>query len=413
MEFVALETVLDEETATLLAEALEERDVPVEIHRLGVNAYLGAATPASFEVRVPGDWLAAARETLAAFAASSSNLDPDEGHVPAGELPPEPYRADARDATWPRSTAAPAPQASPPKLWIAVGTGLLLPLPFGCIYARFAKLGWLLLALGATGAIGGLATGRPIGIYLAIAVKLIDFTLAPVLVAVTNRRMSMSGGAGLRRGATLSILFGTLAIVASLLAWRSVEAQRLGKEAMPVFLRAAKQMNATAALGEEPPATLPALPDVPVGRMMKEVLVHKREGILATRRAFAIYFEEQREWRQNPFAVPNTDWRRERGRRAGELRAAIDDYSRSESTLAEKLLRQSKQDSDALAFYEAMRDVQSSDAALRNDDLISKAREIAGVWQQLSVVEYDGSAPLLKRAEELAKEIDEALRPKK
>ena len=256
---VAVATVSDDGAAQALVELLTEHEIPVDVRSFGTDSYLGTATPQTYEVRVPEVQLDEARSLIRSIDSTPGPSDTkptDEATTPLDE---EPQIAESQDP----SDELPAERS--PRLWMVVPLGIVGIVPVGCLYARWPRLGYLLLSIGAGGLLAGLMTGQPRGLVLFAVAKALDLVLAPTLLAITSQRRNQSERP-LRNGLLLSVLC-LLAVIGVGLSWQSAQRRsELTKQSSVLFEQAFKQI-----LDGQPPIDEAGqalkFPPVPVGQV--------------------------------------------------------------------------------------------------------------------------------------------------
>jgi hypothetical protein len=183
-KMVAVTTLRDAAGADVAKEMLAERGIPAEIRRLGMNAYLGAATAEEFEVRVPPEWADDARAALDAMAEELERAALAEAGVPPGE-------GDARGGD-----DLPPPELRPRKLSWAVALGFVGPLPgCGLLYARAFKIGWTFVGASLALMVAGFVASNADALVLVLALKAADVLLAPFCAAAFNRKLAKASHA--------------------------------------------------------------------------------------------------------------------------------------------------------------------------------------------------------------------------
>lgn len=177
MKMVAVTTLRDTAGAQVAEEMLRDRGIPVEIRRMGYNAYFGAPTAAEFEVRVPEDRASEAHalldgmaDELAAAAIKEAGVPPsDEEERGSAELPP--------------------PELRPRKVSWAIALGLVGPVPgCGLLYARAFAIGWTMFGLSLALFVATVAI-NPDLFGVLIALKAADVVIAPFAAARFNRKL--------------------------------------------------------------------------------------------------------------------------------------------------------------------------------------------------------------------------------
>ena len=178
MTMVAVTTLRDAAGAGVAEEALNDRGIPVEVRRLGVNAYFGSPTAEEFEVRVPSDRLAEAHAVLDALEGALAEVLLAEAGVP-------PSADDERG-----SSDLPPPELRPRKPSWAVALGLVGPLPgCGLLYARAFRVGWTFVGASLALAVAAIVAGNVDALLCIAALKGADIVLAPLAAARFNRQL--------------------------------------------------------------------------------------------------------------------------------------------------------------------------------------------------------------------------------
>jgi hypothetical protein len=178
MKMVAVTTVRDTAGAQVAEEMLRDRGIPVEIKRLGYNAYFGAPTSEEFEVRVPADRAVEAHALLDGMAEENERAALAEAGVP-------PSDEDERG-----SAELPPPELRPRKVSWAIALGLVGPVPgCGLLYARAFPLGWTFVGMSLLLFPVAIVAGNP-DLLLGVALlKAVDIVLAPFFAARFNRNL--------------------------------------------------------------------------------------------------------------------------------------------------------------------------------------------------------------------------------
>jgi hypothetical protein len=398
---IAIVTVLDGGAAELLADELRQRDIPVEVRRFGVNAYLGAATPSSFEVRVPESRAEEARGVLELVALETP--PPEATGWDHGALEPEPPATRARANLTDRSR---------PRLWIAIGLIVAIPFPVGCWYARFNRLGYLLLGTTLAAFAFALFDPMPQAFLVCAGAKAIDVVLTPLLVAVENRRRGGAESAAL--GASLSACFLVAIVAASFIGWRYFEEQRLEEQSSKLFFEALGDFN-SGRRHYDPESRLP-FPDIPLGRMHAANFAYHVSLRDRAKRIVGGYHDERGAWAAAPMAWDGGAWLYARTAGAAALHSEIADWNRAAAARDQQLEKERRHDDATDEFYWAVKRATNSDAARREDQLLARLDELARLWTQSADLLRDGSEKALatrrlsaQRQDELTQAIDEAL----
>lgn len=181
MKWVAVTTVRDEGAAQVARDSLDSRGIPVELKRMMPNAYLGSATPAEIEVRVPEDRADDAHQVLEGLEAeleqamlAEAGVPPEEGEPTGAKLPP--------------------PEERPKKISWAIALALVFPvpcMPAGMMYAR-APLPLSMTILGLSGALMLIGKGEA-AVFAIFGSRALDLILAPVFAVRENRRLQRLG----------------------------------------------------------------------------------------------------------------------------------------------------------------------------------------------------------------------------
>jgi hypothetical protein len=171
-------TLRDAAGAGVAEEALTDRGIPVEIRRLGVNAYFGSPTAEEFEVRVPAERVDEAQAVLAALEGALAEVLLAQAGVPPGA-------DDLRG-----STDLPPPELRPRKLSWAVALGLVGPVPgCGLLYARAFRVGWTFVGASLALFAAAVVAGNSDALVIIAALKGADIVLAPFAAARFNRQL--------------------------------------------------------------------------------------------------------------------------------------------------------------------------------------------------------------------------------
>lgn len=144
----------------------------MEVRRFGANPYLGAATPQTFEVRVPAERLAEAHTLINSIDSTPALSDAAAADTAA----PPAEKSPAAESKDPHDTP---PAERVPRLWMVVPLGIVAIVPVGCLYARWPRLGYLLLSAGTAGLLAGIAAGQPRALALFALAKAVDQVPAP------------------------------------------------------------------------------------------------------------------------------------------------------------------------------------------------------------------------------------------
>jgi hypothetical protein len=177
MKMVAITTVRDPAGAHVAEELLRDRGIPVEIKRLGYNAYFGAPTSEEFEVRVPEDRAAEAHALIDGMAEELERAALAEAGVP-------PSADDERG-----SSELPPPELRPRKVSWAIALGLVGPVPgCGLLYARAFRIGWTFVGMSLLLFLVGVVA-NPDLLMIVLGLKGLDIVMAPFFAARFNRML--------------------------------------------------------------------------------------------------------------------------------------------------------------------------------------------------------------------------------
>jgi hypothetical protein len=180
MKWVAVTTVGDEGAAQIAKEALEGRDIPVELRRVPKTAYVAAAD--EIEVRVPEENLEQAQAALEQFHSEVEQAVLAEAGVPPAE-------DETVGPGKPRDLAL-----TPRRIGWSIAIAAIAPVPcvpMGMIYARAPR--WLYLVL-SVGFAALFVTGKSQAMLVAfVAPRILDIVLAPIFAVRENRRLMSLG----------------------------------------------------------------------------------------------------------------------------------------------------------------------------------------------------------------------------
>jgi len=403
MGMVAVATVSDDGAAQALVELLTEHEIPVDVRSFGTDSYLGTATPQTYEVRVPEDQLDEARSLIRSIDSTPGPSDTkptDEATTPLDE---EPQIAESQDP----SDELPAERS--PRLWMVVPLGIVGIVPVGCLYARWPRLGYLLLSIGAGGLLAGLMTGQPRGLVLFALAKALDLVLAPTLLAITSQRRNQSERP-LRNGLLLSVLC-LLAVIGVGLSWQSAQRRsELTKQSSVLFEQAFKQI-----LDGQPPIDEAGqalkFPPVPVGQVHAALVEYCVTWPQRLRRIIETYVDQRRQWESLDGAPPSESWSRLRLQDAQQLCALVTEYQSAWESMVERLQPAFREDHVALELFIGFETAfKGSKGQQRVNHLVELMDQQCKLWQAQAQQLADNKPDegLEKRAE-LAAQLGEAL----
>jgi hypothetical protein len=177
-KLVVVATMQDSAAADVAREAIADAGIPVEVRRLGGDAYFGSMTASTYELRVPDERLADAQRLLEAL-----EVDMEQAALAAAGVPPT--EEDERGAA-----ALPSLERRPRKLAWAIALALVGPLPgTGVLYARSFALGWTMMGLTLGSFVMAFTLHGHDPLLVMLALKGIDLVLAPILAARFNRTL--------------------------------------------------------------------------------------------------------------------------------------------------------------------------------------------------------------------------------
>lgn len=398
---IAVTTTLDEETAEMLAAVLDGQGIPIAICRLGINPYLGAATPASFEVRVPAERLADAKAALERFAAGSSASPAHDDEADAAS------HASAEAATDPEplaSEGATPTEERTPRLWMLTPLAIVAVLPVGCLYARWRRLGTLLLSMGLTALAVFFATRNPTALLLAGGAKALDLVLAPLLLTIENRRRGQDDSR-IARGAVVSALCLVLCVGVVLLFHWEERRQRLSEQSFQIFSAAVSRINSGLPPTDEA-GQIPQFPDVPIGKVHVEILRHFMTAPPRLRTILESYVSQRQQWGTFDGDTPPAAWLEARQKEAAQQCALLDQHQQAWDALSEDLQPSLEKDPTARAFF-AQFATGFTSGQERERRLTGLLKELCDVWQERARQPGD-SSPVAK-SQALEGQIDQIL----